>query len=185
MDTLVRDIIEKDYHISTGNQCTKMILPVLSDYGYTDMAYRILIQKTYPSWLFMLDNGGTTIWERWEILTGNGMNSYCHPVLGSIDAWFYRYIAGIAPEEHAPGFERLRIMPHVPDGLNAAEAKVGTIRGDVVSRWHKDENIWNIRVQIPWNSAAQVFYSVDLCWSKMCQGEYGNRDAVARRADSS
>ncbi len=84
--SLVREVARHDYHLTTGNLCTKYLLEVLSAEGHAEIAVAIATQTTYPGWGWMLANGATTLWERWELLTGGGMNSHNHPMLGSVGA---------------------------------------------------------------------------------------------------
>ena len=96
------DVKAHDYHLTTGNLCTKYLLEMLTENGYPEVAYKIATQETYPSWGFMLANGATTLWERWEYETGGAMNSHNHPMMGSVDSWFYKYVLGIRPEINGP-----------------------------------------------------------------------------------
>jgi len=93
---LVENVLERSAgHLTTGNICTKYLLEALTAAGRADVAFLIAAQETYPGWGYMLANGATTLWERWELATGGGMNSHNHPMLGSVGAWFYRAVAGI------------------------------------------------------------------------------------------
>ncbi len=106
---LVRDVVElHDCHLTTGNICTKYLLEALTAAGHGDVAYSIATQETYPSWGYMLANGATTLWERWELATGSGMNSHNHPMLGSVGSWLYRAIGGIRADEEGPALPRLK-----------------------------------------------------------------------------
>lgn len=102
----------------------------------------------------MLKNGATTLWERWELLAGNGMNSHNHPVFGCIDAWFFRYLAGINPSK--AGFSEVLIRPYIPSNLNMVHARISTVRGDVISKWNRTGNMWTLDITIPWNSNAII-----------------------------
>jgi alpha-L-rhamnosidase len=81
--SLVKAVHENQDHLTTGNLCTKYVLEMLTKYGYGDLAFKIATQETYPSWGYMLANDATTLWERWEPLTGAGMNSHNHPMMVS------------------------------------------------------------------------------------------------------
>ncbi len=120
VSSLLADIEAYDFHLTTGNQCTKFMLDALSDHGHIDTAFKIVNQTTYPSWGYMLENGATTIWERWEFVKEGGMHSHNHPMLGSIGAWFYSRLAGIRPDENNPG--TLNVDPQLPTGLNHLKA---------------------------------------------------------------
>jgi alpha-L-rhamnosidase len=151
---LVEDIQQKNYTHSVGNQCWKMLPEVLCDNGYVDVAFRMLTNTAYPSIGFMLENGATTLWERWENLTGNGMNSHNQPSFGSVDVWFYKYLAGI--KVLGPGFSRIQIRPFIPRYLPSVEAHIDTIRGRVASAWKKVGANLTLTVTVPWNSLAII-----------------------------
>jgi alpha-L-rhamnosidase len=89
VESLVKDVAEHGGHLTTGNLCTKYLLEALADNDRADVAFDIVTQTTYPSWGFMMENGATTLWERWEHMTGGQMNSHNHPMMGSVSAWFY------------------------------------------------------------------------------------------------
>ncbi len=153
---LIQGIKDRDYHLTTGNLSTKYILEVLAQTGHADIAFRIVTQTTYPSWGFMLQNGATTIWERWEKMTGGGMNSYNHPMYGSVGAWIYRVLGGIQARSEGPGFGRFEIRPCMPDGMNHAHTALKTVRGVVSTAWDRQEIGYSLRVHVPVGSQAQV-----------------------------
>jgi alpha-L-rhamnosidase len=146
---LVADIEARDGHLNTGNQCTKYMIEALTENGAGDTAFGVVAQKTYPGWGFMLERGATTIWERWEELTGSGMNSHCHPMLGAVDAWFYKHLAGIRPDPAAPGWAHVIFRPYVVRDLTWAEASITTIRGRVRCRWERQRSDLLVDVEVP------------------------------------
>jgi alpha-L-rhamnosidase len=155
---LVAEVHRCDRHLSTGNLATKYLLEVLSDEGHADLAFTIAAQTTYPGWGFMLSRGATTLWERWEELQGQGMNSHNHPMLGSIGSWFYRHVAGLRFREQsgtgtAPGVEF-----HIPifKGLTSARAKVTTVYGDVAVEWKRRGPDLSVSARVPWNCPATL-----------------------------
>lgn len=148
------DIIAHDYHLTTGNLCTKYMPEMLSRYGYTDLALKLMHQTTYPSWGYMRSMGATTIWERWEYATGFAMNSHSHPMYGSVTAWFYKYLAGISVT--APGFESFAVHPYMPSELPAAGAKIDTPFGMLSSEWKKTENGYELTVTVPCSTQAEI-----------------------------
>jgi len=155
---LLNDIIvTRDCHLGTGIVGTRYLLDTLTKYGYAELAYKIVTQTTYPGWGYMIENGATTLWERWEYLTGTGMNSHNHIMLGSVDAWFYKVLAGINVDLSAPGFEKVIIRPHIIDDLSHASASINTIRGLVSSRWAKKGKSLTLEVTIPVNSEGKVY----------------------------
>jgi alpha-L-rhamnosidase len=159
---LVDSVTARDWHLATGNQCTKYLIEVLTREGHADIACRLMSQTTYPSLGYMLENGATTVWERWErVETGPmcGMASHNHPMHGAADAWFYAMLAGILPCEDAPGFERVRIRPCFPKGMQWAKAVHQTVRGAIVSEWRRDGDGTELTVALPFNCAGEVALS--------------------------
>src|SRR5690606_9179216 len=135
--SLVDDVKARGYHLTTGNIATKYLLEELTKNGHIDVAYKIATQTTYPSWGYMLENGATTLWERWEYETGGSMNSHNHPMMGSVGSWLYKYLLGIMPTTDKPGFETFVIKPYIPSGLEASGGTYQSIRGEVKSAWRK------------------------------------------------
>ncbi|MCL5999118.1 MAG: glycoside hydrolase family 78 protein [Chloroflexi bacterium] len=156
LDTLVRDVEAHEYHLTTGNLCSKYLLEVLSALGRHDVAYRLITQTTYPSWGYMLACGATTIWERWEHTKETGMHSKNHPMMATFSAWLYRFLAGIQLEPDAVGFDRFRIRPHLVGDLEFATASVETMRGQVTSAWQRNADGLCLRVTVPVNTSAHI-----------------------------
>lgn len=155
---LLNDItISNDNHINAGIVGTRYILETLTMYGYADVAYKIMSQTTYPSLGFMIKEGATTLWERWEYLADSGMNSHNHIMFGSVDAWLYKALAGINVDSEHPGFEKIIIKPHIVGDLTHAGASLKTIRGLVISRWARNGNSLTLEVTVPVNSVAEVY----------------------------
>lgn len=153
---LVKAVERWDGHLTTGNICTKYLLEALTSGGRADVASLIASQETYPSWGYMLANGATTLWERWELATGAGMNSHNHPMLGSAAAWFYRACAGIQADPAGPGFERFDIRPAISTGLTFAWASLKTIRGTIECGWRVSGSGLDLDLVIPVGSQARV-----------------------------
>jgi alpha-L-rhamnosidase len=153
---LVNDVAAHGNHLTTGNLCTKYLLEVLSDMGRGDVAFRLATQTTYPSWGYMLENGATTVWERWEKATGGGMNSHNHPMLASVGSWLYKYVAGLDLEQDAIAFNRILIHPRVTDSLEWARAALETMQGRVYVAWHHEETGFTLDAQIPSNCRARL-----------------------------
>lgn len=143
-------------HLSTGFIGTPFLLDALMQAGRADVVYKIVTQEDYPGWGFMVKNGATTIWELWELKTGNGMNSHNHPALGFVSAWFYRVLAGINPDPKHPGWERFTVKPYVLGDMKSASASVNTVRGKVASDWKLTDKGIRLSVTVPANSAARV-----------------------------
>lgn len=133
---------ESKYHLRTGFIGTSYLCRVLSETGGNDIAYRLLLQEDYPSWLYQVNMGATTIWERWNSIlpdgsiSDTGMNSLNHYSYGSIVEWIYRNVAGIAPMEEAPGFVKFRLAPQPDERLGSVKAKFMSPMGEIGSEWH-------------------------------------------------
>lgn len=157
LKNLVDDVKNHNYHLTTGNLCTKYLLETLTENGYAEIAYKIVTRETYPGWGYMLANGATTLWERWENKTGDEMNSHNHPMMGSVDTWFYKYLAGISPDFSFPGFERFIIKPYIIDELTFVKGEYNSVKGCIVSSWTKSPNALSLQVSVPCNSTAVVY----------------------------
>ena len=153
---IVSDVRKRDYHLTTGNLCTKYILDVLAGGGYVDDAWKLVTQTTYPSWGYMLSKGATTVWERWEYLTGDAMNSHNHPMMATVDAWFYRHILGINPSFDSPGFGRFTLKLCIPESLEWAEGSLDTVKGTIRSAWKKNGHTLVWSVDIPAGTTADL-----------------------------
>jgi alpha-L-rhamnosidase len=158
-DHLVRTIEREDWHLSTGFVGVGYLCPVLTEAGYTDVAYRLLGNETYPSWGYTIKNGATTIWERWDGWTEAGfqspnMNSFNHYSLGSVGEWLYRYVAGI--DVGAPGYGRIIIRPHPGGGLTRASGEYDSVRGRISSSWKIEDDRFVLETLIPPNTTATV-----------------------------
>lgn len=157
---LVSHIEERGWHLSTGFLGTPHLLPVLTEAGYADVAYRLLNQRTFPSWLYEVERGATTTWERWDSIKPDGsfndpaMNSFNHYAYGAVGDWLYRYVAGISPAE--PGYRRIRIQPHPGGGLNFARASHDSPYRRILSEWRIRGDGFRLRVSIPPNTTATV-----------------------------
>ncbi len=159
---LEQDIIAKGYHLSTGFVGVSYLLPELTKAGKIDTAYRLLMQDTFPSWLFSVKMGATTIWERWDGWTPDkgfqdaGMNSFNHYSLGSCGEWLYSTVAGIQPDPAVPGFKKIIIRP-IPGGkLREASGRFRSIHGLITSGWSSSDGNFTLTTTIPANTTATV-----------------------------
>ncbi|MEJ2009484.1 MAG: family 78 glycoside hydrolase catalytic domain, partial [Acidobacteriota bacterium] len=143
-------------HLTTGFIGIKYLLPVLTEYGRSDLAYELAKQTTYPSWGYMIAHGATTLWELWQDKVGPSMNSHNHIMLGSISAWFYRALGGINPGPDGEGYRHILIKPNVVEDLHWASASTQTIRGLVSCSWMQKQGSVSMDVVIPPNSDAKV-----------------------------
>lgn len=162
---LVDDIRGRRNHLSTGFLGTPFLCHVLTQNGYTEVAYDLLLQETYPSWLYPVKMGATTIWERWDgqktdsTFQDAGMNSFNHYAYGAIGDWMYRVSAGI--ETQTPGYRNLLIKPHVTQKMDLSKATFESSYGRVVSGWErKDGKLW-LTVEIPANTSAEIMLPAD------------------------
>jgi alpha-L-rhamnosidase len=158
-EKLVKDIEARNWHLSTGFLGTPFLLFTLADHGRSDVAYRLLLNDTYPSWGYMLAKGATTWWERWNGDTGDpSMNSYNHYAFGSVVAWVYRYVAGIDTSTSAPGFKEIIVHPHLDPQMPSARAEYDSVYGTIVSDWKGTaEGPFSLHVTIPANTSAKIF----------------------------
>jgi alpha-L-rhamnosidase len=159
VDHLVKDIESRNWSLSTGFLGTPFLLSALSDNGRTDVAYRLLLNETYPSWGYMLSKGATTWWERWDGDKGDpSMNSYNHYAFGSVMAWVYRYVAGIDAIPDAPGFREIVIHPRLDSRITSARGEYDSVYGKIVSDWNGiPSGPFHLKVTIPPNTSANVF----------------------------
>lgn len=162
---IVDDIKNKDTHLTTGNLCTRYAVEVLFQNGEENLAYNLLNQREYPSWGYMIENGATTVWERWEKAeTGSpimGMASRNHPMNGAVGVCFHKYIGGIQPDERQPGFKNVIIKPIIPTELNHVDCSLETIRGLIRSSWKKKKEGLSLKVEIPFNCTADIYIPVN------------------------
>ena len=162
-ERLVADIRALDWHLSTGFVGIGHLNPILTLTGHTDVAYRLLLQESYPSWLFPVKQGATTIWERWDSWTiadgfhKNGMNSFNHYSLGSVGEWLFRHVAGIELDPEVPGFKQFVLRPFIGSGLDHARATYRTQHGEILSSWKRTGQQLTWEIRIPANCTAQVF----------------------------
>jgi alpha-L-rhamnosidase len=160
---LVENIRQLDWHLSTGFIGISHLNPILTETGHADVAFRLLTNEDYPSWLYPVVHGATTIWERWNGWTADDgffdprMNSFNHYSLGSVGEWLYRYVAGIELDANSPGFKRFAIRPHLGGGLTYAGATYDSIHGTIESRWKLDGDRLRLTVRIPANTSARVY----------------------------
>ena len=158
-ENLHKAVAEIGYRLKAGNLTSRYIMDMLAHYGYIDDAWKIITREEYPSFGYMIQNGATTIWERFEQKKENGMNSHNHPMYGAVGSWFYSHIAGLIPLSN--GWERFSIKPHIPTDLLYAEAHLDTMRGDVSIKWFKRYDELHIHINVPYGTTATYEYSED------------------------
>jgi alpha-L-rhamnosidase len=147
-------------HLTTGFLGTPHLNPVLSRYGHSELAYNLLLREQYPSWLYPVTMGATTIWERWDGIRPDGtfqseqMNSYNHYAYGAIGEWLYETVAGIRPV--SPGYKRIAIEPTPGGGLTHARAFIRSVHGKIESSWHFEGDRFVLEVEVPANTTAII-----------------------------
>ncbi len=159
---LVDNIAAYGNHLTTGFLGTPYLCHVLTRFGYTDVAYKLLLQETFPSWLYPVKKGATTIWERWNGIKPNGsfqnagMNSFNHYAYGAIGDWMYKTVAGINPDQQQPGYKHIIIAPKPGGGLTSAGATYQSLYGVIKSNWTIKDGKLLLDIMIPCNTNATL-----------------------------
>jgi alpha-L-rhamnosidase len=167
VEHLVENIKGLDWHLSTGFIGISHLNPTLTAVGRPDVAWRLLLNEDYPSWLYPVRHGATTIWERWNGWTEEKgffnpqMNSFNHYSLGSVGEWLYRCVAGIELDPEVNAFQRFRIRPYPGGELKYAQATYQSLQGKIESRWERQDKAFVLRVIIPANTCARVYVPSD------------------------
>ena len=157
---LIELIKSRDGHLSTGFIGTKDLMLVLNKIGRTEVAYRLLLNKTFPSWGFSIVNGATTIWERWNGWTPEhgffdpGMNSFAHYSFGAVAGWMFETIGGIGTL--GPGFQHILIRPRPGGDLTWAKVRYRSIRGPIATQWKIEGGQFILHATIPANTTAEL-----------------------------
>lgn len=163
---LAKDV-NKFKHLTTGFVGTPLLCSTLSEIGRDDLAFMLLMRKKYPSWLYPVTMGATTIWERWDGIKPDGtfqtigMNSFNHYSYGAIGEWMYNRIAGICLNPEFPAYKRFTLNPHVGGGLTYARGEFESMHGKIVSDWKVEDNNFIYTVTIPANTSADVILPTD------------------------
>ena len=158
---LINDIAKRDTAFSTGILGTHLLLPTLAENGHVDLAYKLLLKTDFPSWGHHVENGATTIWERWDGYSNekgfheDETNSLNHYAYGAVGEWMYSTIAGI--QSDGPGYKQIFINPMPGGGLTQAEATYKSIRGSITSSWKLNEGVFSLDVSIPPNTVAKIY----------------------------
>lgn len=158
---LLENINAHNDHLTTGYLGTQWLLKVLTDNGRADVAYKILLQRTGPSWLFMASDGQTSLWEGWDSLKPDGTfgskrTSLGHSALGSVGDWMFQGIGGLVPDPASPGFKHFTIQPIMGGALTNAEMKYQSPQGLITSRWTLMDGQFNLDVEVPVNATATI-----------------------------
>ncbi|MGV9204372.1 MAG: family 78 glycoside hydrolase catalytic domain [Promethearchaeia archaeon] len=160
---LIKAIRKYDNRLSTGFLATIPLMTVLIQEGYQDLAYELFLSERCPSWLFMVNQGATTIWERWDGykkdrgVHSKRMNSFNHFAFGAIAEWIYRFVLGIKFYEENPGYKHFLIEPHFSGKLKWVKGGYESIHGKICVEWEVTEDSINLLVLIPANTKATIF----------------------------
>ena len=149
-------------HLTTGTGATARLLNVLSRYGYHEEAYMLLLREEMPSWLYCVNRGATTVWERWDGIRPDGsfqdpaMNSFNQFTLAGVGEWMYNTMAGIAVDPAGPGYKRILFQPKPGGGLTYVEARHYSPYGEISSSWRIEPGTYRLAIRVPPNSSATV-----------------------------
>lgn len=169
VERLVNNIKSYNYHLTTGFLGTPFLNPVLTRFGRNDVAYKLLLQDTYPSWIYPIKaHGATTIWERWDSMKPDstfqdpGMTSFNHYAYGAVGDWMYRTIAGIDTKEFGgAGYKEIVVKPQLGGGLTYAKGSLQTNYGLLVSSWKIENGKLILEVEIPANTTAKIYFPTE------------------------
>lgn len=157
---LAQRVQENDGHLNTGFVGTNMLCPALTETGHHEIAVQLLLNEEYPGWLYSVNMGATTIWERWNSvmpdghLNPEGMNSLNHYSYGSIEAWMYSEVCGIRPLE--AGFKKAVIAPHADERLGDVEGTLDTAAGTYKSSWKYEGEKVVYEIEVPFDAVAEL-----------------------------
>ena len=171
---LLAEIEKADTHLRTGFLGTPLLAPVLEKIGRTDIMFEMLFKETYPSWFYSINQGATTMWERWNSYTHQdgfnpgGMNSFNHYAYGAIGQFMYERIAGIKPTK--PGYKEIEIAPLPGGPLTSAEASYNTPYGKVSSAWKIENGVFELKATVPPNTTALIVIPTNTAESLLLNG---------------
>jgi len=149
----LEDNIRVDHtgHLDVGLVGVPLLTRMLMENGRNDLVFDYTNQDTFPGWGYMLKNGATTTWEHWD-----GDRSHIHNCYNGIGVWFYRGLAGIAPESEHPGYERFDLNPAIVGDVKWVKARQDTVRGPIESAWNIQDGAFHWEIRVPANSTANV-----------------------------
>ncbi|TWT81525.1 Bacterial alpha-L-rhamnosidase [Planctomycetes bacterium CA13] len=160
--TLLEKYEEADRHLRTGFLGTPLLAPVFDELGHPEICFELLFQESYPSWFYSINQGATTMWERWnsyshaEGFGDAGMNSFNHYAYGAIGQFMYERVAGLAADPNHPGYKHFFIRPLIGGPLTSVRAELETIYGKAVSGWELNGNSLAMEVVVPPNTTATI-----------------------------
>lgn len=151
-------------HLTTGFLGTPFLCQALTDSGYPEIAYKLLFNQRYPSWLYPVTKGATTIWERWDGIKPDGsfqtvgMNSFNHYAYGAVGAWLYTDVAGLKINPEKPAYKEFFVKPYPSNELTFAKATYHSMYGKISVHWERDEDMFRLKLEIPVNTKALVAF---------------------------
>ncbi|MHA1300557.1 MAG: glycoside hydrolase family 78 protein [Candidatus Helarchaeota archaeon] len=163
VENMLNAIEKYDRRISTGFCSTLPMMLELTRWGHNDIAYELLLSRKFPSWFYMIENGATTMWERWDgFVKGRGfqskfMNSFCHYAYGSVGEWIFKIILGIDLDEEHPGYKHFFIHPRPGGSLQWAKGHYYSIHGKILVDWKLENDNFDLEVAIPPNTTATIY----------------------------
>ncbi len=155
-------LLERDGHLSTGFVGTPYICHALSENGYGKEAYQLLLKEDFPSWLYQVKMGATTIWEHWDGKKADGtmwskdMNSFNHYAYGAVGDWLYRGVLGIDTDEMEPGYQKSMIKPQTNSAFTFAKGSFQSIYGKIAVDWKREGNKVTLLFEVPVNTKATI-----------------------------
>lgn len=167
VESLIKLLEKENGHLVTGFVGTPYFCHVLSQNGHTKEAYDLLLKEDFPSWLYQVKMGATTVWEHWDGMKPDGtmwsadMNSFNHYAYGAVAEWIYRVVGGIDTDENHPGFQHSILYPHIGGELDYAETKYESPYGILATKWEVDKNVINLQVTIPHNTTSTIRLDTD------------------------
>lgn len=150
------DVIARGYHTTCGNQGYRHLIYNLAKYGYGETVVKLLVNREYPGWGYMLENGATTVWERWENVLGDDMHSFDHPMFSAYDGFFINYLAGIRTDLCENCFKKIVIKPCFAESVDFCKAKLVTLRGEIAVDWKRENGVIFLTVEVPSGSDLKV-----------------------------
>jgi alpha-L-rhamnosidase len=148
--------------LTTGFVGTPFVCQVLADNGHLDLAYELLLKEDFPSWLYQVTRGATTVWEHWDGLKPDGtmwspdMNSFNHYAYGAISDWVFSTLGGLDTDRERPGFARSILRPCPGGGITWAETKYESVYGPIALRWEINSGKITISAAVPANTEAEL-----------------------------
>lgn len=159
---LVELLKERDGHLVTGFVGTPYFCHALSENGYVKEAYELLLKEDFPSWLYQVKMGATTVWEHWDGKKPDGtmwskdMNSFNHYAYGAVGDWLYRVVLGIEADEKEPGYRHLIVKPQPGDAFCYAKGALQSVYGEIAVHWQKTDGNTRLHIRVPVNTRATV-----------------------------